>query len=105
MGLTMALETDGPDIATDQKETIGRPVGGVTDLTPFYLYREMFKNPGTSLLRMAFKAGIDIKLVPCPQVGPCPSPVRRVTIRAFHGALYYPMVVGEIKFGLNVQMT
>jgi hypothetical protein len=83
MGLTMAFETESPNIPTDQKETIWRSVGSVADLTPFHFYREMLKNPGTSLFRMTFKTGIDIEFIPCSQAGPCPTSVRSMAIRAF----------------------
>ncbi len=105
MSLTVAFQADGPDVTTDQKESIRRSMGGVTNRAPFRLDRLVLKNPGTSLLRVAFKADVVIKFVPFSQTGPCPSPMRRVAIGAFHSALYYPMVAREIEFGLNVRVT
>jgi hypothetical protein len=65
----------------------------------------MLKNPGTPLIGVAFKADVDIKLIPLFQIGSRPGPVRRVTIRAFHSALYDPVVTWEIEFCLDVQVT
>lgn len=64
MGLTVTFETDGPNIAADQKKTIWRPMGSVADLTPFHFYRKVLKDPGTPFLRMTFKTDIHIKFIP-----------------------------------------
>lgn len=105
MALAVAFHADGPDVTTDQKESIRRSMGCMADRASFHFDREVLKDPGASLFRVTVKTDVVIKFIPFFQTGPCPSPVRRVTIRAFHGALYHPMVAGEIKFGLNVQVT
>ena len=102
MALTVAFEADGLDITPDQKKSIRRPVGGVTDGASLRLDRRVLKNPGTSLLGVTIKADVIVKFIPFPETGPCPGPVRRVTIGAFHSALYYPVVAWEIEFSLNV---
>jgi hypothetical protein len=64
----------------------------------------MLKNPRAPFLRMAFETDIIIKFIPFLQAGPCPSPVRCVTVRAFQCPLYDPMVVRKIELGLDVRV-
>jgi hypothetical protein len=76
----------------------------MASVTPFELLYPVFKNPGTSLLRVAFIANICIEFIHLSQTGSCPSPVRSVTIRTLQRPLDDPVVVGKIKFGLDVSM-
>jgi hypothetical protein len=110
--LAMALNTDPADIASGQEEPIRRPVRSVADRATLNLQSRMFKDPGTLLLRVTFKADVHIEFIPCPQAGPCPGPVGRVAVRTFHGSVQYPvpggkrelsphfLVAGEAKIGL-----
>jgi hypothetical protein len=60
----MALNTDSSHIPVGQEESVRRPVGKMADGASFHLDGGMFKDPGASLLGMAFKAGIDIVINP-----------------------------------------
>jgi hypothetical protein len=64
----------------------------------------MLKNPRTSFLGMAFETDIVIKFVPFLQAGPCPGPVRCMTVRALQCSLNDPVVVRKIELGLNVRV-
>lgn len=76
----------------------------MASVAPFELLYPVFKNPGTSLLRVAFIANVGVEFINFSQAGSCPSPVRSVTIRTLQRTLDDAMVVGKIKFGLDVPM-
>jgi hypothetical protein len=78
--LTVALNTDPPGFPGCQQEAVRGAMGNMTTAAPLHFHSLMLKNPGTSLLRMALKAYIVIKLIPFPQTGPRPGPVRCVTV-------------------------
>jgi hypothetical protein len=101
----MALKTNGANVLTDKQESIRRPMGSVTDRTPFRLDRGVLENPWTPLFGVTIKADIVIKLIPFLQAGPGSGPVRRVTVNALHGALDDPVIVWKIEFCLNVKVT
>ena len=104
MGDSVALDTDGPDIAPDQKEAIRRPMGHVTDTASFHLSREVFINPGTSLFGMTFEAGVDIEFIPRPQAGPCPGPMGSMAVGTFHGPFQNFVPGGKVEFRLHILM-
>jgi hypothetical protein len=59
----MALNTDSSYVAVGQEEPVRRPMRNMTDGASLHLDRGVLKNPGPPLFRMAFKAGIDIKII------------------------------------------
>jgi hypothetical protein len=63
MGLAVTFHTKGSCVAADQKESIWRPMGRMTSVTPFKLLYPMFKNPGTSLLRVTFVADVGVEFI------------------------------------------
>jgi hypothetical protein len=58
----MTLDTDPSHIPMGEKEPVRRPVRDMTDGASLHFDGGMLKNPGSPFLRMAFKAGIDIKI-------------------------------------------
>jgi hypothetical protein len=63
MGLAVAFQTKGSYVATDQQEPILRSVRIMASVAPFELLYLMFKNPGTSLVRVAFVANVCVKFI------------------------------------------
>jgi hypothetical protein len=80
VALAVAFQADGPNFTTDQKESIQRSMGCMADRAPFHFDREVFKDPGASLFRVTLKTDVVIKFIPFFQTGPCPGPVRGMTV-------------------------
>ena len=74
----------------------------VTGNTPFNFDGGMFEYERAALLYVALSAGLPSVLPQCPAVG---CAVRAVTIRAFHVALWDPVVRGQCELRLNVPVT
>jgi hypothetical protein len=104
MNLAVTFDTKGPDVVADQKESIRRSVGRVANVTSFELLYSMLKDPWASFLRMAFIADIRVKFVHFSQAGAVPASVGCMTVRAFQCPLDDPMILGEIKLGLDISM-
>ena len=98
MASPMAFRTQVLDIATDQKESVRRSMGLVTNHAPFDLLGEVLINPGSSLLRMAFEAGLIFGIDAGPSKA-CPfaGPVGAMAIRAFQSPLEHFMGMGKIE--------
>jgi len=58
MADAVAFDTEHPGIAADEKKSIGRSVGNMTDRTAFHLASEMFVDPRPPLFGMALEADI-----------------------------------------------
>jgi hypothetical protein len=76
----------------------------MTSSAAFELLYAVFKNPGTSLLRVAFIADVSVKFIYLSQTRSRPTSVGCMTVGASHRPLDDPMVVGKIKLGFNVPM-
>jgi hypothetical protein len=104
MGLAVTFHTEGSCVAADQQESIWRSMRSMASVAPFELLYPVFKNPGTSLLRVAFIANICIEFIHLSQTGSRSTPVGCMTVGASQSPLDDPVVVGKIKFGLDVSM-
>jgi len=69
----------------------------MANVAPLDFHSQVLENPGSPLLRMALETYVLIKLIPFPQIGPCPGAVRRMTVCTFHHPLQDPMVVGKVE--------
>jgi len=103
MALAVTFETEGPNIGADQKKSICRSVRLVATAAPLHFDGCVFKDPGASLLGVAFKTGVFIrKFIPLSQTRSRSGPVRGMAIRTFEGAFKDLMSRGEIEFRLDV---
>ncbi len=80
MNHTVTLHAKAPDIAADQKESVGRSMGRVASAAALKLLGLMLKDPGASFFRMAFIANVSIEFVYLPQARAVPASMRRVTV-------------------------
>jgi hypothetical protein len=76
----------------------------MTSSAAFELLYAVFKNPGTSLLRVAFIAYIRVKFVYFSQAGVVSASVGCMTVRALQRPPDDPMIVGKIELGLHLPM-
>jgi hypothetical protein len=76
----------------------------MANVAPFELLCPMFKNPGTSLLRMTFVADVSVEFIDLSQTRSGSTSVGCMTVGASQCPLYNPMVVGKIKLGFDVSM-
>ena len=104
MGLTVTFQTKGSCVAADQKEFIQRSMGIMANVTPFKLLCPMFKNPGTSLFRVAFEADVGVKFIDFSQTRSCLTPMGCMAVGTSQCPLDDAMFVGKIKLGLDVSM-
>jgi hypothetical protein len=104
MALAVTFETEGPNIGTDQKKSIGGSMRFVAAAASLNLHRHVFEDPWTSLLRMAFKTGIIIhrKFIPLSQTRSRPGPVRGMAVGALQFPFDDPMVGGKVELRLHV---
>ena len=76
----------------------------MTSSAAFELLYAVFKNPGASLLRVAFIADISVKFIHPSQTRSRSTSVGCMTVGASQRSLDDPMVVGKIKFGFDVSV-
>jgi len=104
MGLTVTFHTKGPRVAPDQQKSIWRSMRRMTSIAAFELLYAVFKNPGSSLLRVTFVANVGVEFVDFSQTRSCSTPMGCMTVGASQSPLDDAVVVGKIKFGLDVSM-
>ena len=63
MGLAVTFHTKGSCVAANQKKFIRRSMGIMANITSFEFLCPMFKNPGTSLFRVAFIADVGVEFI------------------------------------------
>ena len=105
MGLTVTFQTKRPCTATDQQKSIWRSMRRMANVAPFKLLCLMLKNPGASLFRVTFVADVGIEFIDLSQTRSCSTSMGCMAVGASQCPLDDAMVVGKIKFGLNLSVT
>ena len=79
--LAMTFSTQLSTVPPDEHESVGGPMGGMTDTASLFFQGKMFENPRASLLRVAVEAGFLLPVnARLSQTSPFTGSVRSMTL-------------------------